>query len=476
MEIELQELHTSMEPFEIYLLFRDLKNTAFLDSARDFETLGRYSFIGLNAYLVFRDQGGKSYINESLCECDFFEKLDELLNEFYVEYPFEIPFPAGCIGFISYDAGLRLDKIIVTSTKGFDVPAFYFVFYDNLILFDNLTGRRYISACGRLSGHEESIAGILAKINCAEFNENRATEYPEKIKNVDTHGDIAPDAQLNGTDNSDPLYGFKSNFTRKQYEETVSRMKEYIRTGDIYIANLSQRFSKVTKKNSIEIYKKLRETNPAPFAAFLSCEDFEIISCSPERFMRIVNRMVETRPIKGTRPRGRTPREDEANKIQLLQSEKDKAELLMIVDLERNDLSKVSKPGTVKVTELFKLEEYSTVFHLVSTVIGELKDGTSAVQCMKACFPGGSITGTPKIRAMEIIDELEGIKRSLYTGCIGYFSLNGNADFNIVIRTLIKKGRDVCFGVGGGITWDSVESDEYMETLDKAQAFFKVLA
>lgn len=470
MEIKLQGLESCLEPFETYTLFKDEKNTVFLDSARDFHTLGRYSFIGLNAFLVIKEEQGKCYVNEGLCEGGAFDKLEELLKEFAVEYPFEIPFPAGCIGYISYDAGLKLDKVHITSGKGFDIPEVYFVFYDNLIIFDNLTGKRYISACGRLEDHQAAIAGILARIRAAEEEKKRGRAHPGS-KGADGFANLYPAARPEACD---PFNGYEPNFTRKDYEAAITRMKEYIRSGDIYIANMTQRFSKTIDKDSFEIYKMLREINPAPFAAYLHFDGFEIISCSPERFMRIDNRMAETRPIKGTRPRGRTPREDEANKLQLLQSEKDRAELLMIVDLERNDLSKVCKPGTVKVTELFKLEEYSTVFHLVSTVTGQLKDGTSALQCIKACFPGGSITGTPKIRAMEIIDELEGVKRSLYTGCIGYFSFNGNADFNIVIRTLIKKGREACFGVGGGITWDSVEADEYMETLDKAQAFFRV--
>ncbi|OGO79627.1 MAG: aminodeoxychorismate synthase, component I [Clostridiales bacterium GWC2_40_7] len=474
MEIKLQELDNCMEPFEIYKIFKDDRNTAFLDSARDFQTLGRYSFIGVNPFLVLKEENSICHINGSLCQCDTFEKLDELLKEFHVEYPFEIPFPAGCIGYISYDAGLRLDKVNITSCKGFDIPDIYFVFYDNLILFDNLTGKRYVSACGRLTSFDESIALILARINSVEEYKKTACEYPDIRKEAIKKDSFSSFSQTNDSNASDSFNGFKSNFTRKDYEEAVTRMKKYIRSGDIYIANMTQCFLKITEKNSFDIYEMLRGINPAPFAAYLSFDGFEIISCSPERFMRMDNRMVETRPIKGTRPRGRTPQEDEENKNQLLQSEKDKAELLMIVDLERNDLSKVCKPGTVKVTELFKLEEYSTVFHLVSTVIGELRDGISALQCIKSCFPGGSITGTPKIRAMEIIDELEGIKRSLYTGCIGYFSFNGNADFNIVIRTLIKKGKEVCVGVGGGITWDSVESDEYMETLDKARAFFRI--
>ena len=187
------------------------------------------------------------------------------------------------------------------------------------------------------------------------------------------------------------------------------------------------------------------------------------------------NNKVETRPIKGTRPRGKDKLEDEKNKKELLNSEKDKSELLMIVDLERNDLSKVCKPFSVKVTELFKLEEYATVFHLVSTVIGELKEDVSSVKCIRECFPGGSITGAPKIRSMEIIEELEGLRRGIYTGAIGYFDLIGNCDFNIVIRTILAKDNKAYFGVGGGITIESEEEMEYEETLDKAKALMRVL-
>ncbi|MDZ5000603.1 aminodeoxychorismate synthase, component I, partial [Clostridium perfringens] len=197
--------------------------------------------------------------------------------------------------------------------------------------------------------------------------------------------------------------------------------------------------------------------NKAPFAAYMNFEDFQVISSSPERFMEINKGKVVTRPIKGTRPIGSNKEEDLRNSLELINSEKDKAELLMVVDLERNDLSKVCKPHSVKVTELFKLETYATVFHLVSTVEGELKDNISAVRCIKECFPGGSITGTPKIRAMEIIEELEKVKRNFYTGSIGYFDFRGNADFNIAIRTIIKKDNKAYVGVGGGITYDSIE-------------------
>jgi para-aminobenzoate synthetase component 1 len=257
---------------------------------------------------------------------------------------------------------------------------------------------------------------------------------------------------------------------------SIDKIKKYIENGDIYIANLTQNFFCETDKNPYEIYKHLRYINPAPFAAFLNVENFSIISSSPERFLKIENGLVETRPIKGTRPRGKNSSEDLKNAKELIESEKDKSELLMIVDLERNDLSKVCRADSVKVTELFKLEKYSTVFHLVSTVTGKLKKEFTSVDCLKSCFPGGSITGAPKIRAMEIIEELEPTRRNIYTGAIGYLGFDGNMDLNIAIRTIVMKGKNAYFGVGGGITWESINEDEYEETLDKARALMKCLS
>lgn len=449
MEIVLKEVKTLLDPFDIYSIFKDEINITFLDSGMDFDTLGRYSFIGINPFCVLKGNEEELYINDIKSDEDIFHKLRELLCKHKIQNNTSIPFIGGCIGYISYDYGLSFEKIHTNSVEGIDVPQFYFIFYDNLIIFDNLYHTCYISACGLLNTYDQSIALIEDKIL-----KQKKVVYKEIQKSNILH---------------------RSNFSREKYLETLSTAIEYIRSGDIYIVNITQRFEGNTDKDSYEIYKDLRKINPAPFAAFMKLDRFDVISSSPERFLKIEDRLVETRPIKGTRPRSSDPCEDAYNKNQLLNSEKDKAELLMIVDLERNDLSKVCKNHTVKVRELFKLEEYSTVFHLSSTITGELKEEYDALECLKACFPGGSITGTPKIRAMEIIDELEGLKRSLYTGSIGYFSFDGNADFNIIIRTIIKNADKVYFGVGGGITSDSNEEEEYQETLDKAKALIEVL-
>ena len=340
-----------------------------------------------------------------------------------------------------------LEDIPDISVEDFKIPDIRFVFYKNIIICDLINDKKYITD---IEGCKESIHNILSIIHNGSKIEDE--KVVDKSKNT-----------------------FYSNFVKEDYKSAVTKLKDYIVTGDVYIANMTQRFWCYNNEESFKIYKKLRSINKAPFSAYLNFEDFQIISSSPERFIQVENNKAHTRPIKGTRPRGANIEDDEKNKLELINSEKDKAELLMVVDLERNDFSKVCKPHTVKVTENFKLEKYATVFHLVSTVEGELKNNVSAVKCIKECFPGGSITGTPKIRAMEIIEELEGLKRNIYTGSIGYFDFRGNCDFNIVIRTIVKKDNKAYFGVGGGITYDSIEEDEYNETLDKAKALMRVL-
>ena len=252
-------------------------------------------------------------------------------------------------------------------------------------------------------------------------------------------------------------------------------MISYIIEGDIYIANMTQQLTVDSQKEPYEVYRYLRTHNPAPFGGFFQCGDFQVVSASPERFMQVKDGQIETRPIKGTRKRGETPREDASLKEELKNSAKDRSELLMIVDLERNDLNNVCQSGSVQVTEHFAVETYATVFHLVTTIVGKLKEGLGAADSIPAAFPGGSITGAPKIRAMEIIDELEHDRRNLYTGSMGYFSFDGNCDLNIVIRTAIHKDNRYYLGVGGGITCESDLEFEYEETLQKARAVLEAL-
>ena len=271
--------------------------------------------------------------------------------------------------------------------------------------------------------------------------------------------------------------GLRSSFTHRGYLDAVSRVRDYIIAGDIFQANLSQRLQAPLEEDPWQLYKRLREVNPAPFAAYLEFEGVAVASASPERFLLLDEAgRVETRPIKGTRPRGLSPLHDAALSLSLAESEKDRAENLMIVDLLRNDLSRVCRPGTVRVPELFALEHFPTVHHLVSTVTGELEPGKGATDLLAAAFPGGSITGAPKVRAMQIIAELEPSRRGIYCGSIGFLSLTGAMDTSIVIRTGVAIGGQVYFSVGGGIVADSDPEQEYRETLDKARALVNALA
>lgn len=447
-KFKIEQLDKYYDPLNVYRIFKDEEDSAFLDSSKEDSIYSQYSFIGINPIWKFKSYQNVCYINErKIIGVNPFDKLEELINENKIETESSIPFVGGAIGYFSYDIGRTLEKLPETAEEDIKFEDSIFILYENIIIFDLKEKKMYISALSDKA--EESIALVKEKL--------RNYKYIEKIGFEEKNTE------------------FYTNLNKKDFEERVEKLREYIRSGDVYIANMTRRICCHNDDDSFQVYEKLRSINEAPFSAFLNYKDFQVVSSSPERFLNVIDGRVTTRPIKGTRPRGKTLKEDLKNRKELENSEKDKSELLMIVDLERNDLSRVCSPETVKVTELFKIEEYATVFHLVSTIEGQLKKEFSSVKCMKACFPGGSITGAPKIRAMEVIEELEGLRRNIYTGSIGYFDLRGNCDFNIVIRTIIKKGDKAYFGAGGGITWESEKTAEWYETCDKAKALMKVL-
>lgn len=450
MQFKIKEFKTKLSPFDIYSIFSNEEDSVFLDSSKEDKNLSKYSFIGINPVEKFEVIEGKCYINSVEIESkDGFLEIEKRIEKYKLNIKSDIPLIGGYIGYISYDAGRMIEKLPDTAKEDFKIPDMRFILYNNIIIFDLINKKSYITSLGLKSKGDKSIDVI----------ENRILKAKSSNK-----------IELRESDTE-----FYSNFTKEEYIKAIISMKEYIRNGDIYIANMTQRFYCECMEEAFKVYSKLRSINEAPFSAYLNYKDFQIISSSPERFIQIKDRKVSTRPIKGTRPRGVNKEEDNYYRKELQNSEKDKSELLMIVDLERNDLSKVCRPDSVNVSELFKIEEYATVFHLVSTIDGILDEDNSAVKCMREAYPGGSITGAPKIRAMEIIEELEGVKRNIYTGSIGYFDLRGNSDFNIVIRTILKKENRAYFGVGGGITWESNEEEEYEETLQKAKALMRVL-
>lgn len=449
MEVKVVEINTKANVFDIYSMYKDKKDVILLESAKDKDGLGKYSFIGLNPFKKITYKNGIVTEDGHIKSEDPFKVLNRVLGSYVIKNDTKLPFVGGCIGYFAYDLVRDMERLPNINPDVVDIPTMYFVFYDNVLIYDHHNRKVYLSELVRMEAGTEQMNQIITDIEACEPVIYRDTK----------------------TINHD----FVSSFDKKSYMATIEKMRGYIKAGDIYIANMTHSFLTRTHRDSYDIYKMLRRLNPAPFSAYMPLDGFEVMCSSPERFVKVRNGRVETRPIKGTRPRGGTPEEDEAMRLELENSEKDRSELLMIVDLERNDLSKVCRPYTVKVTELFNIESYATVHHLVSTIVGELRQNQTSVDLIKACFPGGSITGTPKIRAMEIIEELEQTRRNLYTGCIGYFGFDGACDFNIVIRTILKQGDKLSVGVGGGITWESESEPEYQETLDKAVALFEAI-
>lgn len=458
----IREIAATVSPAEVFSLFAQQPYSVFLDSGKDSNGMGRYSFIARDPFLVFSSKGQTIHIEEKGGGRNFagnpFGELKRLLAIYKTEkVPGLPPLTGGIIGYFGYDMGYLLEKIPDCSTDDLNNPDCVLGFYDTVLIFDHHTNKTLIAANGfpeqdelcRRARAEKRIDELVALLA-------QAKPLPE------------PKPQI-------PAGDYQSNFTRKGHCDMVQKGIDYIAAGDIFQVNLTQRFNAKVTVPPYELYRYLRHINPAPFASYLNFGEVIVASASPERYMLVTGRMVETRPIKGTRPRGQDPESDRLLREELAASEKDRAELVMIIDLERNDLGRVCEFGSVRVPDLIRLEEYATVFHLVSTVVGKLSPGKDVIDLITASFPGGSITGAPKVRAMEIIDELEQVRRGIYTGSIGYIDFNGDADLNIVIRTFVIKSDRAYYQVGGGIIADSVPELEYEESLDKARALMRAL-
>ncbi|MFH1651236.1 MAG: aminodeoxychorismate synthase component I [Chloroflexota bacterium] len=459
------EVNPPYSAAELSALFQDRPFAFFLDSGMDPGKLGRFSFLGSDPFLVVRSRGEEiTLLRDGAAETrrgNPFDILGELLKVYALDRDPDLPpLAGGVVGYLSYDLGHFMEKLPGRARDDLQLPESYLSFYDVVLCFDHQTGKTCLVSSGfpeldeerRLRRARERLHETESRLKAF-----KNTTSPRE-KNVAYEGLV-----------------LRSNFSHENYLRAVAAAREYICAGDIFQVNLSQRLAADPRIPPYELYRRLRQLNPAPFAAYLDLDGVQVVSASPERFLRVTGDMVETRPIKGTRPRGQTPQEDRRNARQLLSSLKDRAENVMIVDLERNDIGRVCRYGTVKVTELAVLETFPTVFHLTSTVVGQLSPGKDRIDLLKATFPGGSITGAPKVRAMEIIDELEPTRRSVYTGSLGYFSFDGGMDLNIVIRTFIIKGQRAYFQAGGGIVYDSEPQSEYDETLDKARALIRAL-
>ena len=462
MQFHIKTLKTSLDTFQVYKLVAKGEDYIFLDSSKKELPYGSYSIIGANPFLTVK------YKNNCICEKvdggsfspsdtnqNIFDYLKEKIKKYKIKNPTDLPFIGGAMGYFSYDFGCRHKHITMPLEQVATIPDAYFVFYDNAIIIDHVTDEVFITGLGILQDAKKSVAALIDQIESGEqIEKEQIVKEQEPLVHT-------------------PF--FKSRFSEGVYKKAIKTMKNYISKGDIYLANMTHTFSSPFQNDPQNTYEKLRKVNPAPFSAYLPLEEFHVLCSSPERFLKVRNRNVETRPIKGTIPRGQTLKADEVNRRTLENSEKDKAELAMIVDLEQNNLKIICKPETVKVSELFKVEAFATVFHLVSTIVGTLDDNYTSVDCMEAMFPGGSTTGVPKAEAMEIISKLEKNKRNIYTGAIGYFGFDGNADFNVVIRSILIKDNYAHIGVGGGITSQSSVQWEYDETIAKAIALFHSL-
>ena len=475
-----EEVFTPLTAPELFELIKDNPYSFFLDSGMDPQGLGRYSFLGSEPFLVMSSQGSEITLvrgrEHEVQHGNPFDTMGKLLEIYKLDHcPAPVPFLGGAVGYFSYDLCHFIECLPSTAIDDLNLPESYFAFYDTVVAFDHLEGRAYLVATG-FPETEEGQRLRRARMRLEEMKDwlcHSHSVIASEAKQCCDRDCFVATAPRNDRQNKEIT--LKSNFTTEEYIKTVDRVREYIAAGDVLQVNLSQRFEADLKIPPYELYKRLRMVNPAPFASYLNFPGVAIVSASPERFLKVQGDLVETRPIKGTRPRGRDPVEDARLAQELTHSIKDRAENVMIVDLERNDLGRVCHYGTMKVTELAILETFPTVFHLTSTVVGRLRRGKSNIDLLKATFPGGSITGAPKVRAMEIIDELEPTKRSVYTGSIGYLSFNEDMDINIVIRTFLIKEGKAYFQVGGGIIYDSDSEAEYMETLDKAKALIRAL-
>ncbi|MCW8905756.1 MAG: aminodeoxychorismate synthase component I [Sedimenticola sp.] len=424
----------------------------FLDSGYPKTSVGRYDILAADPYLtlVTREHITEIRSDEGirLSPDDPFELLRDALGA-VTENSSGLPFCGGAIGWFSYDLAWRLERLPEQAGNREHLPEMVIGLFDWAVVVDHERRRSWLVTQGR--------------------DPRTRGKWWSLIRRFCTPADPPDERPFEITG---PV---KCNMDRATYRAAFKRVKHYIQEGDCYQVNIAQRFSASARGDGWSAYKALRKTNPAPYSAYLKTPQAEILCSSPERFLMLRGKQVETRPIKGTRPRGSTPESDSAMARELACSDKDRSENLMIVDLLRNDLGHVCRPGTIKVPEIFSVESFATVHHLVSTVTGELKDNQDAVGLMRSCFPGGSITGAPKIRAMEIIAELEPDRRGLYCGSIAYIGFDGRMDSNITIRTLVYNEGEIRCWAGGGIVHASEADAEYQETFDKASAMLRLI-
>ncbi|MFN3285624.1 MAG: anthranilate synthase component I [bacterium] len=446
-------------PITAFLKLRDLPHAFLLESVEGGERLARYSFLGASPRLVVTYRGGRVHVGDRVHEGPLLPRLRELLRPYRPVRDPELPrFFGGLVGYLGYDLVRDWEHLPHRPPDDLGLPTAELGLYDTVVCFDHVRRRMRVTACafaeeGAESAYRqarERIEGVLDRLQ-------RPLEPPPRAS-----VGLRP--------------AVESNMTREAFLEKVLRCKRYIRAGDIYQVILSQRFAApIGDLDPFRLYRAARVINPSPFLFYLDFPGVRLAGSSPELLVRLEDGQVWMRPIAGTRPRGRTPEEDAALEAELRASEKERAEHVMLVDLARNDVGRVSRYGTVRVTDLMVVERYSHVMHMVSTVRGELAPGRDAFHVLEATFPHGTVTGAPKVRAMEIIDELEPVARGPYAGAVGYVGFDGTMDTCIVIRTLVIHEGVAYVQAGAGIVADSDPAAEYQETVNKAQALLRAL-
>jgi len=461
----LMDLETPLSFFK--RLERD-RYSFLLESVEGSERWARYSFLGTRPHRIFKAHGNRVTIIENgktqtrIADAPL-KILEELLKGCQpVPVPGVPPFFGGALGYVSYDAVEQFHEIGNDKKDPLGMPEIFFVFVQTLVAFDNLKHTIKVIDNARVGeganlrrAYDQSIARIRKVISSLR-------RKPRGIEPRDL-------TQGKGTRK------FRSNLTQEGFKKAVIKAKEYIKAGDIIQAVLCQRLETETETDPFEIYRALRFINPSPYMFYLEMEDLRVIGSSPETMVRLTGDIIELRPIAGTRRRGATPEEERELEADLLADPKERAEHIMLVDLGRNDVGRVAEIGSVEVNELMAIERYSHVIHIVSNVRGKLASDKTPFDLFVSAFPAGTVSGAPKIRAMQIISELEPQKRGLYAGAIGYFGYNGNLDTCIVIRTIVMKGKKVFINTGAGIVADSDPASEYQETLNKARAMLRAI-
>ncbi len=438
---------------------------ALLESGKGGQKPASHSFVCCYPSMVYRTKGQEVLVNgEPVKGVHPYRYLEQLLaNKPAVSIPGLPRFYGGAVGYISYDMARFFERLPDISQDDLQLPDLYFLLCDRVIVIDNM--RKKAAAVQNVQVEADSDLSELyawAEAELAELEARLQQAEPEPEEPL-------PNLALEN------LFQPESNVSKARFEEMVAKAKEYIRAGDVFQVNLSIRLARELKTDPWEVYKVLRRVNPSPYGAYVNFGDLQLIGSSPELLIRLREGMAETRPIAGTRRRGSSREEDLALARELINNEKERAEHVMLVDLERNDLGRVCDYGSVRVNELMVIEEYSHVMHIVSNVQGQLAQGKSRFDLLKACFPGGTITGAPKVRCMEIIEELEPTRRGVYTGSVGYFGYGGEMEMNISIRTLVVSGGKAYVQAGAGIVADSIPEREYFESLKKAEALLRAL-